>query len=136
MANMNINITGLDTIAQAINNLAQALGKGGVTASFSESTPAVNADGWELSEPRTGSFGATAVRYSWSCYRTARRDAIPTALHGTGRTGSTANDSHHTILYPGPDSHCTDWTHRPGQAGLCDADTGTVWRNVPHASAG
>lgn len=30
MANMNINITGLDTIAQAINNLAQALGKGGV----------------------------------------------------------------------------------------------------------
>ena len=27
MANMNINITGLDTIAQAINNLAQALGK-------------------------------------------------------------------------------------------------------------
>ena len=40
MANMNINITGLDTIAQAINNLAQALGKGGVTASFSESTPA------------------------------------------------------------------------------------------------
>ena len=38
MANMNINITGLDTIAQAINNLAQALGKGGVTASFSEST--------------------------------------------------------------------------------------------------
>ena len=40
MANMNINITGLDTIAQAINNLAQALGKGGMTASFSESTPA------------------------------------------------------------------------------------------------
>lgn len=40
MANMNINITGLDTIAQAINNLAQALGKGGVTDSFSESTPA------------------------------------------------------------------------------------------------
>ena len=34
MANMNINITGLDTIAQAINNLAQALGKGGVTASL------------------------------------------------------------------------------------------------------
>lgn len=40
MANMNINITGLDTIAQAINNLAQALGKGGVTAYFSEPTPA------------------------------------------------------------------------------------------------
>lgn len=36
MANMNINITGLETIAQAINNLAQALGKGGVSASFTE----------------------------------------------------------------------------------------------------
>lgn len=36
MASMNINITGLDAIAQAINNLAQALGKGGVSASFTE----------------------------------------------------------------------------------------------------
>lgn len=36
MANMNINITGLDSITQAINNLAQALGRGGVSASFTE----------------------------------------------------------------------------------------------------
>ena len=135
MANMNINITGLDTIAQAINNLAQALGKGGVTASFSESTPA-----GPQSTQMAGNYQNPGPAASGP-----QQSGIPGAATGqpgvmqyqqpfTGQAGQGALPT--TILYPGPDSHCTDWTHRPGQAGLCDADTGTVWRNVPHASAG